>query len=139
MTTLTRRQLLKPLAALGPLTLDVMVNHISRHSVEFADYVRHGRESAHYDLFMRPDKVWPEGGVPEADVLIHNETNKTLAHLLSEMQHPAFPMAMGVIYREQGKPSFDKAYWAHHATQGKRTGKVAGALRRGYVWTKKAG
>ena len=48
-------------------------------------------------------------------------------------------MAMGVIYREQGKPSFDKAYWAHHATQGKRTGKVAGALRRGYVWTKKAG
>ncbi len=80
-----------------------------------------------------------DGGVPVSDVLVHNETNKTLAHLLSEMRHPAFPMAMGVIYREQGKPSFDKAYWAHHATQGKRTGKVSAALRRGYVWTKKAG
>ena len=79
------------------------------------------------------------GGVPQQDVLVHDETNKTLAHLLIEMKHPAFPMAMGVLYREHGVASFDKAYWAHHATNGKRTAKVASALRRGYVWTKKAG
>ena len=80
-----------------------------------------------------------EGGVDVADVLIHNETNRTLAHLLVEMKHPAFPMAMGVIYRDPSGPSFEKAYWAHHATQGKRTGKVSAALRRAQIWTKKAG
>ena len=80
-----------------------------------------------------------DGGVAISDVLLHDETNRTLAHLLVEMKHPAFPMAMGVLYREHGAPPFDKAFWAHHATNGKRTGKVAAALRRGYVWTKKAG
>lgn len=80
-----------------------------------------------------------DGGVALQDVLAHDETNKTLAHLIVEMKHPAFPMAMGVIYREHGSQSFDKAFWAHHTTNGKRTGKVSAALRRGYVWTKKAG
>ena len=79
------------------------------------------------------------GGVDVSAVLVHNETNRTLAHLLVEMKNPAFPMAMGVIYREPGAPSFDKAFWSHHSTQGKRTGKVAAALRRTQVWTKKAG
>ena len=79
-----------------------------------------------------------EGGVDPSEVLVHDENNKTLAHLLVEMKHPEFPMAMGVVYRERGSPSFDKAFWAHHPTAGKRTAKVANALRRGYVWTKKA-
>jgi 2-oxoglutarate ferredoxin oxidoreductase subunit beta len=79
-----------------------------------------------------------DGGVDPSEVLVHDENNRTLAHLLVEMKHPEFPMAMGVIYREHGAPSFDKAFWAHHPTAGKRTAKVASALRRGYVWTKKA-
>lgn len=79
-----------------------------------------------------------DGGVDPSEVLVHDENNKTLAHLLVEMKHPEFPMAMGVIYREHGSPAFDKAFWAHHPTAGKRTAKVANALRRGYVWTKKA-
>ncbi|MFN0025545.1 MAG: 2-oxoacid:ferredoxin oxidoreductase subunit beta [Parvularculaceae bacterium] len=79
-----------------------------------------------------------DGGADIADVLVHDENNKTLAHLLVEMKHPAFPMAMGVLYREHGSPSFDSAFWAHHPTGGKRTAKVANALRRGYVWTKSA-
>jgi 2-oxoglutarate ferredoxin oxidoreductase subunit beta len=79
-----------------------------------------------------------EGGVPAGDILVHDENNRTLAHLLVEMKHPAFPMAMGVIFREHGAASFDKAFWAHHPTNGKRTQKVASALRRAYVWTKKA-
>ncbi len=78
-----------------------------------------------------------DGGVDAAQVLVHDETNRTLAHLLVEMKSPAFPMAMGVLYREHGSAPFDKAFWANHATGGKRTAKVASALRRGYVWTKK--
>jgi 2-oxoglutarate ferredoxin oxidoreductase subunit beta len=79
-----------------------------------------------------------QGGADPSDVLIHDERNKALAHLLVEMKHPEFPMAMGVIFRDPGAAPFDKAYWAHHPTGGRRTAKVADALRRGYVWTKKA-
>ncbi|MDZ7627340.1 MAG: 2-oxoacid:ferredoxin oxidoreductase subunit beta [Parvularculaceae bacterium] len=79
-----------------------------------------------------------DGGVDPSVVLVHDETNKTLAHLLVEMKHPEFPMAMGVLYREHAGTSFDRAFWAHHPTGGKRTASVANALRRGHVWTKKA-
>lgn len=72
-----------------------------------------------------------------ADLLIHDETNKTLAQLLITMPHPAFPMAMGVLYREPA-PSYETAFWANQATKGARAGSVAKALRKGYVWTKKS-
>ena len=59
---------LEALARLAPVTLDVMVNHLSRHSTEFRDFERHGRASPHADLFLRPDKIWPDGEVPAEDL-----------------------------------------------------------------------
>jgi 2-oxoglutarate ferredoxin oxidoreductase subunit beta len=79
-----------------------------------------------------------DGGVPETEIVVHDETNSVLAQLLVHMPHPEFPVALGVIYRAPA-PSFDEAFWNAHPTGGKRTGKVADALRRAYVWTKKAG
>lgn len=56
------------LGAVYDVMLDFMVNHISRHSSYFQDFVRMGRTSAYADLFISLDKIWP-GGVPlEADV-----------------------------------------------------------------------
>ncbi len=49
------------LAELGPLTLDVMVNHISRHSPLFVDFEAHGRASDWADVFITTDKVWGDG------------------------------------------------------------------------------
>lgn len=50
----------------GGLTVDVMVNHISRHSLQFADFERRGRASEWADAFITLDKVWPAGEpVPE--------------------------------------------------------------------------
>lgn len=46
------------------LVLDLMVNHISRHSPEFQDFLRRGRRSPSADLFITLDKVWRDG-VPE--------------------------------------------------------------------------
>jgi 2-oxoglutarate ferredoxin oxidoreductase subunit beta len=43
--------------------------------------------------------------VLETDLLVHNENNKTLAQLISTMSGPDFPVAVGVIYR-QDKASF---------------------------------
>src|SRR5512145_1881340 len=40
--------------------LDLMVNHISRQSDEFRDFLAHGRRSAWADLFITLDKVWPD-------------------------------------------------------------------------------
>ena len=77
-----------------------------------------------------------DGGVPEAEILVHDETNRTIAQLLLTLPTSGYPMPLGVIYREPSTPSFDDAFWAHHATQGKRTGKVADALRKGSVWKK---
>ena len=51
-----------------PLVLDLMVNHISRASPYFQDFLLHGRRSAYADLFITVDKVWPDGLPPREEV-----------------------------------------------------------------------
>jgi sucrose 6(F)-phosphate phosphorylase len=48
--------------------LDLMINHISRASPQFRDFLRQGRRSPHADLFITLDKVWPGGAPPPEDV-----------------------------------------------------------------------
>src|SRR5690606_38203754 len=57
-----------------------------------------------------------ENGVTEADVLIHDETNRTIAHLLVEMEFPAFPVALGVIYCDPA-PTYEAAMAAQDTEQ----------------------
>ena len=59
---------LQALARLAPLTLDIMANHISRMSPEFQSFEQHGLSSPYADMFMRPDKIWPSGNIPDEDV-----------------------------------------------------------------------
>ncbi len=59
---------LETLARSVPLTLDVMVNHMSAQSAEFRDFALRGGASEYADMFMRPDKLWPGGVVPEEDL-----------------------------------------------------------------------
>ncbi len=59
---------IRRLAERHHVVLDLMVNHISRRSPEFEDFVRRGRRSPHADLFITLDKVWPDGNPPAADV-----------------------------------------------------------------------
>ena len=44
---------------------DVIVNHMSSESPQFADYVRRGDQSAHAGLFLTYDKVFPHGATQE--------------------------------------------------------------------------
>jgi 2-oxoglutarate ferredoxin oxidoreductase subunit beta len=67
-------------------------------------------------------------------VLVHDETNRMLAQLLIGMPQPEFPVALGVILREQGAPSFERAYYEHQPTKLKRTGRVADVLRQTSTW-----
>ena len=77
-----------------------------------------------------------DGGVPESEILVHDETNRTMAQMLITLPMGSYPMPLGVIYRDPTTKSFDDAYWSHHATGGRRTAKVADALRKGSVWKK---
>ncbi len=48
--------------------VDLMVNHISRQSPYFQDFLRNGHASAHADLFLTLDKIWPDGQPVQADI-----------------------------------------------------------------------
>jgi len=71
--------------------------------------------------------------VNASEVLLHDETNRTLAQLLLTMPQPEFPVALGVVLRQPGV-AFEKAFYANQPTKLKRTGKVADALRQTSIW-----
>ncbi len=57
---------IRTLAQSHDLALDLIVNHVSRRSPYFADFLARGRESEWADLFITLDEVWPDGvPVPE--------------------------------------------------------------------------
>lgn len=59
---------IEDLARTHAVLLDVMVNHISRHSPEFRSFLRDGSRSPARALFVTPASVWPDGVVPEPDL-----------------------------------------------------------------------
>jgi len=50
------------------ILLDLMVNHISRQSPFFQDFLKNGRQSKYADLFITLDKVWADGNPHQEDV-----------------------------------------------------------------------
>ncbi len=79
-----------------------------------------------------------EDGVSEDSLLVHDETNLALAHMLAAMQPPEFPVALGVLYC-----SPDASFEARVASliDGGAPPMTAGdlndLLRRGYTWSVK--
>jgi 2-oxoglutarate/2-oxoacid ferredoxin oxidoreductase subunit beta len=77
-----------------------------------------------------------EGGASEADLLVHDETNRTMAFLLAQMEPPAFPMALGVLYCNPA-PAYEMQVIAQIEEARKRQSAVAdinALLRRGSTW-----
>ncbi len=68
-----------------------------------------------------------EDGIDAADVLVHDETNSALAHLLLGMEAP-LPTALGVIHRRTAA-SFEQSFW--QAKSPTRRQRVAHLLQRG--------
>lgn len=61
----------KDIKAIGEnfdVLLDLMVNHISRQSSYFQDFLEKGRESEYADLFITLDKIWPDGEPVQQDI-----------------------------------------------------------------------
>jgi 2-oxoglutarate ferredoxin oxidoreductase subunit beta len=77
-----------------------------------------------------------EDGVTEADLVVHDEANRTLAFLLAQLSPPTFPMAFGVLYRAP-KPSYDGAVFEQNAAARAKSGDgdIDALLRSGHTWT----
>jgi 2-oxoglutarate ferredoxin oxidoreductase subunit beta len=91
-----------------------------------------GAKGLSFDAQSMTLKVVDAKATPGA-VLVHDETNRTLAGLLLAMAPPAFPVALGVILRQPSQ-SFEKAYYANQPSKLERTARVADALRQTSVW-----
>src|SRR5665647_2229526 len=48
--------------------VDLMVNHISRQSAYFQDFLKKGRKSEYADLFITLDKIWEDGKPVKEDI-----------------------------------------------------------------------
>jgi len=57
----------RAIAANREVTADLIVNHVSSQSAEFADWLEHGERSEHDGMFLTFDTVFPHGAT-EADI-----------------------------------------------------------------------
>lgn len=77
-----------------------------------------------------------ENGITETDLLVHDETSATLAFALARMPFPAFPVAMGVLYRT-ARPTYERlvAQQTEKAKAKLGTGSLQKLLNSGETWT----
>ncbi len=76
-----------------------------------------------------------DGDWQAAGVIVHDVTNRSVAHMLVEMPFGPFPMALGVLYDDPA-PSFEQAVVAQNAKVAE--GKVADLQKlvaKGQTWT----
>jgi 2-oxoglutarate/2-oxoacid ferredoxin oxidoreductase subunit beta len=77
-----------------------------------------------------------ENGVVEDDIVVHDETNKVLAHMLAELKSPDFPEPIGVLYCNP-TDSYEADVYTQRE-QVRLTGEKAdinALLRSGHTWT----
>ena len=80
-----------------------------------------------------------DGDWQAAGVIVHDVTNRSLAHMLVEMPFGEFPMALGVLY-DDPRPTFNDAVIAQNnsASEGK-TADLGKLLAKGQTWTVEEG
>jgi len=74
-----------------------------------------------------------ENGVSEDDILVHDETNKTLAQMLVAMEPPDFPMAVGVLYCNPA-PTYEDGVYAQLPEPGGEAPDWRHVLETGGTW-----
>jgi len=76
-----------------------------------------------------------DGDWQAAGVLVHDITNRTLAHMLVEMPFGPFPMALGILY-DDPQPTFEEAVIAQNEkiAAGKKPD-LQSLISKGQTWT----
>ena len=76
-----------------------------------------------------------DGDWQGADVIVHDVTNRSVAHMLVELPFGPFPMALGVIY-DDPRPTFEAAVHEQNAAASVgKTADLAALLAKGQTWT----
>ena len=77
-----------------------------------------------------------ENGISESDILVHDETNPTLARMLATMEAPEYPVALGVLYCDPAE-TYDASVLAQvqEAKDRLPEADLDEYLRRGHTWT----
>jgi 2-oxoglutarate ferredoxin oxidoreductase subunit beta len=65
------------------------------------------------------------------DILVHDESNATIARLLIDLQ---LPVALGVLYRQKTN-SFENNFYTHHVSNMRRTKSIQDFLKGENSWT----
>ena len=75
-----------------------------------------------------------EGDWQAAGVIVHDVTNRAVAHMLVEMPFGPFPMALGILY-DDPMPTFDAAVIAQNeaAAAGKKPD-LQSLISKGQTW-----
>ena len=74
-----------------------------------------------------------ENGVTADDILVHDERDRMLAHLLVAMEPPALPVALGVIHCHPDTTYEDRVH-KQISDLGAPTGDLNALLRKGRTW-----
>ena len=76
-----------------------------------------------------------DGDWQAAGVIVHDVTNRSVAHMLVEMPFGEFPMALGVLY-DDPRPTFNDAVMAQNASASKgKSADLNKLLAKGQTWT----
>jgi len=77
-----------------------------------------------------------EDGITEDDIVVHDETDRIMAHMLAEMQGADRPVAIGVLYCDP-MASYEEGVQGLQARAEKQamTHDLNELLRRGHTWT----
>ena len=77
-----------------------------------------------------------EGGITEADILVHDETDPLIAFMLAHIYWPEFPVPVGVV-RNVSRPTHDQMLndQLAQATATRGKGDLGKLLHAGETWT----
>ena len=76
-----------------------------------------------------------DGNWEAAGVIVHDVTNRSVAHMLVEMPFGEFPMALGVLY-DDPRPTFNDAVIAQNASASEgKSADLGKLLQKGQTWT----
>jgi 2-oxoglutarate ferredoxin oxidoreductase subunit beta len=76
-------------------------------------------------------KVVPAG---DPDVLIHDPTNRIMAHMLVEMPGQGFPVALGVLYDDPAPTFEDAVLEQNHSVASGKTPNLQALVSKGQSW-----
>jgi 2-oxoglutarate ferredoxin oxidoreductase subunit beta len=76
-----------------------------------------------------------QNGVTEKDILIHDQTNSTIAYMLARLPFPEFPVAVGVLYANE-RPTYGANVRAQQEAARQKSGKpdLQKLLSSGNTW-----